>query len=409
MEVSPSKGFSHLYNDLNTQGLTQLSNPVVLVMMVGILIFYLFIFNSLGVSYNAQEVTQQGTGNLGGIEIIMWGMFVFLILINGVQYFFGIDVKTNINKLFTAEPVIDILVNNKIFGAKRKEAKDLKEFLPEGVTPETATEEDIKEAKKTKKAQAEYDKAYKDGGKDELDGGFVKPPEPKKEVFHVRNNLYSYEDAKAVCKAYGSRLADYSEIEDAYMKGAEWCGYGWSKHQMGFFPTQKESWEKAQKEEGECGGKNNDCGRPGVNGGFFKNPNLKLGVNCYGIKREPTSLEKSKWFGKGVCKSKGECQMDSKVNKYRGKLRQIGLSPFNKEIWSKENPDTQPLKKQDGDEENEHTHSPSKYHIKYKTHKEPPHRKHQHSMTKAHGHDKAMKHRGIRTHAEPPLQRHSHP
>ena len=91
MEVSPSKGFSHLYNDLNAQGLTQLSNPVVLVMIFMILIFYLFIFNYLGVSYNPQEVSQQTASNLGGIEIIMWGLFVFLILINGVQYFFGIE------------------------------------------------------------------------------------------------------------------------------------------------------------------------------------------------------------------------------------------------------------------------------------------------------------------------------
>ena len=101
--------------------------------------------------------------------------------------------------------------------------------------------------------------------------------------------------------------------------------------------------------------------------------------------------------------------MDEKVNKYRGKLRQIGLSPFNKDIWSKENNEPPSLDKQDGDEHNEHTHSARKYHINYKTHKNPPHRKHQHGLTKAHGHDKAFKHRNIRTHAEPPLQRHSHP
>ena len=369
MEVSPSKGFSHLYNDLNAQGLTQLSNPVVLVMIFMILIFYLFIFNYLGVSYNPQEVSQQTASNLGGIEIIMWGMFVFLILINGVQYFFGIDVKTNIHKLFSNEPVVDILVDNKL---KEEEPKEDQE------------EEEVIE----------------------------KPPAPKKEVFHVRNNLYTYEDAKAVCKAYGSRLADYSEIEDAYMKGGEWCGYGWSAKQMGLFPTQKATWEKLQKEaSGKCEGEggNNDCGRPGINGGFFKNPNLKLGVNCYGIKREPTDVERSKWFGKDVCKSKGECEMDSKVNKYRGKLRQIGLAPFNKEIWSRENNDVPDLSEQDGDPENDHTHQPKNYHLEYKEHKKPPKQKHQHNIAKAHGHDKAMKHRGPRFHAMPETDRHTHP
>ena len=26
------------------------------------------------------------------------------------------------------------------------------------------------------------------------------------------------------------------------------------------------------------------CGNPGINGGYFANPDLKFGVNCYGIK-----------------------------------------------------------------------------------------------------------------------------
>ena len=48
----------------------------------------------------------------------------------------------------------------------------------------------------------------------------LKTPAPiaviKEEVFNISNNLYSYQDAKAVCKAMGSRLATYDEIEDAY-------------------------------------------------------------------------------------------------------------------------------------------------------------------------------------------------
>ena len=42
----------------------------------------------------------------------------------------------------------------------------------------------------------------------------------KEEVFHVGNNLYNYKEAKAVCKAYGADLADYDQIEKAYMDGA---------------------------------------------------------------------------------------------------------------------------------------------------------------------------------------------
>ena len=32
----------------------------------------------------------------------------------------------------------------------------------------------------------------------------------------------------------------------------------------------------------------NNCGRPGVNGGYIDNPYIKFGVNCYGKKPTPT-------------------------------------------------------------------------------------------------------------------------
>ena len=54
-----------------------------------------------------------------------------------------------------------------------------------------------------------------------------------------QGNDYSFEDAKSLCKAYGAELATYSQIEDAYKNGAEWCNYGWSANQMAFYPTQK--------------------------------------------------------------------------------------------------------------------------------------------------------------------------
>lgn len=114
-----------------------------------------------------------------------------------------------------------------------------------------------------------------------------KKPEPKEEVFNVGDNLYSYEDAQTVCSAYGARLATYDEIEDAYKSGAEWCNYGWSDGQMAFFPTQKETWDKLQKNEKT----KNSCGRPGINGGFIDNPNVRFGINCYGIKPKPSDRE----------------------------------------------------------------------------------------------------------------------
>jgi len=112
------------------------------------------------------------------------------------------------------------------------------------------------------------------------------PEEDKNEVFNISNNLYTYDDAQAVCSAFDAKLATYDQIESAYNAGAEWCAYGWSEDQMAFFPTQNATWSKLQKDPKT----KNNCGRPGVNGGYIANPYIKFGVNCYGKKPKPTDV-----------------------------------------------------------------------------------------------------------------------
>ena len=104
------------------------------------------------------------------------------------------------------------------------------------------------------------------------------------EVFNVSNNLYTYEDAPEVCSAYGAKVATYDQVENAYNDGGEWCNYGWSAGQMALFPTQKGTWNKLQGSEET----KNNCGRPGVNGGYMENPGMLFGVNCFGKKPAPT-------------------------------------------------------------------------------------------------------------------------
>ena len=106
-------------------------------------------------------------------------------------------------------------------------------------------------------------------------------------VFSKGKHFYNYEEAKAVCKAYNSDLASYDQIEEAYNNKGEWCSYGWSKGQNVYYPTQKGSYDKLQKIPGH----ENDCGRPGINGGYIGNENAKFGVNCYGYKPAITSEE----------------------------------------------------------------------------------------------------------------------
>ena len=77
------------------------------------------------------------------------------------------------------------------------------------------------------------------GGIMNVSGGIMIP---KNEVFNISNNLYTYDDAQAICSVYGAQLATYDQVEEAYKDGAEWCNYGWSENQMAFFPTQKSTW-----------------------------------------------------------------------------------------------------------------------------------------------------------------------
>ncbi len=155
------------------------------------------------------------------------------------------------------------------------------------------------------------------------------------EVFNISDNSYTYEDSHAICKAYDSRLATYDEIESAYDNGAEWCNYGWSANQMAFFPTQKKTWEVLQNSEKH----KNNCGRPGVNGGFFANPNIKFGVNCYGVKPKAKSTDVS-WMETTnnipFPKSEEDKKMDEKVKYWKENLEaNLKVSSFNKEKWSR--------------------------------------------------------------------------
>jgi hypothetical protein len=112
------------------------------------------------------------------------------------------------------------------------------------------------------------------------------------EVYHIYNNIHTYPMAKEKCKMYGGRLATEAEVRRAYKDGANWCNYGWSHGQKILFPAQKQAvdFEDAAislMNPKKCGlVNNNKCQKEGVNGGYYPNPNLEVGVNCYGLRPE---------------------------------------------------------------------------------------------------------------------------
>ena len=99
-------------------------------------------------------------------------------------------------------------------------------------------------------------------------------------TINIDNNIFSYKEAEKVCKTFNSELASKEQVEKAHEEGANWCNYGWSKGGLALYPIQKEYYQELKNSDS---GKKNQCGYPGVNGGKL-NPNLKLGINCYGIK-----------------------------------------------------------------------------------------------------------------------------
>ena len=279
---------SSIYNYINNM----LLNPTVVIILIVIVTAYLFLFMSLGKntmsssssSSNYDSDSQSSNKSMNGtsniIIVIMIGLFIVLAIINGLQYFFGIDIIANIKNLFSNKPEINIAV-----------------IEPKSLQPTAVPEI----------------KLYP-------------------QVFNIPGNEYVYSDAKALCSAYGARLANYQEIEEAYNKGGEWCNYGWSEGQMALFPTQQKTYDELQKIPNH----ENDCGRPGINGGYMANPALKFGVNCYGYKPKMTPEEEELMQTvPHYPLTKKDIEMEQRVEYWKDKLTEIIVSPFNYKNWSK--------------------------------------------------------------------------
>jgi hypothetical protein len=282
MEVSTTSTADpvNMYNYINNM----LLNPTVFFIILIIIILYFVLFYSLGNSNN--EVNMGNMGNMMGSEnresskifgFIIIFILVILIVVNALQYFFSINVTASLNNLFSPTHTLDVTVD-----------------------------------------QTKYQAAP------------VPEIKFKKQVFNIPGNYYNYENAKALCTAYGSRLAKYDEIEDAYKNGGDWCNYGWSDGQMALFPTQQKTFDNLQKIKGH----ENDCGRPGINGGYMINPELRFGVNCYGNKPKitPEEEELMKTTPQYPVTMK-DIAFQKRVDFWKSKVTDILVSPFNSKTW----------------------------------------------------------------------------
>jgi hypothetical protein len=241
------------------------------------------LFSSLGNNNADGQINSESTSSNYGqsyLGILVIVILIILILINGFQYFFSINVSAYLKNLFTNKPEIDIVVNN--------------------TQPDPEANPSVPEIKF------------------------------RKQVFNVPGNHYTYNDAKAICNAYGAELATYQQVESAYKNGGEWCNYGWSDGQMALFPTQQQTFDNLQKIKGH----EHDCGRPGINGGYMANQNIKFGVNCYGNKPKITQDEEELMkTASPYPKTMQEIEFQKKVDYWKNKIGDIMVSPFNYNMW----------------------------------------------------------------------------
>jgi len=260
----------NMYNYLNNF----IMNPIIFVIIIAIIVIYYIFSSSLENTSFSSSSNNNGLGLFGIIIIVI---LVILFLLNALQYFFSINITAYIKGLFTPQTTVDIVV-------------DQTAYNPSPV-PEIKF---------------------------------------KKQVFNIPGNYYTYNNAKALCNAYGARLATYEEIEKAYNNGAEWCNYGWSDNQLALFPTQKQTYNTLQTIPGH----ENDCGRPGVNGGYIANPDIKYGVNCYGYKPKITSDEEELMkTSNPYPETEEDIAFQKKVDLFKKNLDKILVSPFNQYTW----------------------------------------------------------------------------
>jgi hypothetical protein len=84
--------------------------------------------------------------------------------------------------------------------------------------------------------------------------------------------------------------------------------------------------------------KKNNCGRPGINGGYIYNPNLRMGVNCYGVKPAATH-ENVKYFNALRNQPEPQSPVDlatqAKMQFWKENADKLGmLNGFNRSNWS---------------------------------------------------------------------------
>ena len=270
---------------------TKVSFVILLFIVIAIYVGIFFLLGNEGSESSPSPV--QKTVVLG-LEVLLWVMLIFVVYVNLQNYDAeNYDFRTKMSNLFNSK---------------------------------------IAELEVSASQTADISNAEEESSSSSSSSTTCMDQDAAKEVFHIAQNKYTFDEAKDVCEEYGATLATYDEVERAYNNGANWCSYGWSKDQLALFPTQKEVYNELKKLPGH----EHDCGRPGINGGYFNNTKVKFGVNCYGVKPTASPEErKDMQMAEIYPKTTEDIAMENRVQYWKDKLHGLVLAPFNKSNWTK--------------------------------------------------------------------------
>jgi len=259
------------------------------------------VVKNIGIAPINLPITAESTAQTGWITILMiFGVLVFIFSV--VFVFFQQEITNGLNSFFTSV----------------RDALGMKVSPPPSSDKNDVTKPSTPPDQESKIPATIAEKMLPTGA-------------PGSEVFAVSKNTFTYYDAQPLCKALGAELATYDQVKAAWDKGADWCNYGWVKGQNAIFPTQTDTWQKLQAGPEEERGA---CGRPGINGGYFDNPELRFGVNCYGPKPAQSTHDEAvvaKRTGQPL--TAGALEVEKKVSKFRSEADNIGVLPFNGNKW----------------------------------------------------------------------------
>ena len=79
LDITPTQGFPHMYDFIGKTA-AKGANPLVLVILTAVIMLYYILFSYLGLGGGVVSSSAPVSVGMTFIEVVLWGVFVFLVL-----------------------------------------------------------------------------------------------------------------------------------------------------------------------------------------------------------------------------------------------------------------------------------------------------------------------------------------